>query len=262
MEGWRGVDGHTVLYGHTAHAPVSAHWGAQSPQLVLTNPGPRSPAREAVRWVLRWRRKWQRRIGASVACGPIYMVQEFSSGSLANPLLTRVPRVWYTRAMSTEIVTLPPLTQEEDTFAMAVIEYGGNLAAAYRAAFGKEISNPIARARLLISRPEIAKRIEELTQLTQEHALISLGSHLQELAEIRDLSKTSGQLKTALEAEVKRGVVAGFYKESVKSADDAGPKVFISMGQGGSVQIAKSPETPEEWAARQGTKAMIIENPT
>lgn len=162
--------------------------------------------------------------------------------------------------MSTEVVTLPALTQEEDTFAMAVIEYGGNLAAAYRAAFGKDAASPIAHARLMISRPEIAKRIQELTELTQEHALISLGSHLQELAEIRDLSKVSGQLKTAMESERLRGVVAGFYKESVKDPEEKQSKVFIQLNGGSAnVSIGGTPSTPEEWAARQGTAPMIID---
>lgn len=162
--------------------------------------------------------------------------------------------------MSTEVVTLPSLTVEEDTFAMAVIEYGGNLAAAYRAAFGKEAQNPIAHARLMIGRPEIAKRIQELTELTQEHALISIGSHLQELAEIRDLSKTAGQLKTAMEAEVKRGVVAGFYKESIKDPDEKDKRVYIQLNGGSAnVQIGGTPASPEEWASRQGTKPVIID---
>lgn len=145
---------------------------------------------------------------------------------------------------------------------MAVIEYGGNLAAAYCSAFGKESTNPIAKARLLISRAEIARRIEYLTELTQEHALISLGSHLQEMAQIRDLAKTSGQLKTAMEAERCRGVVAGFYKESKKDPDEVDRRVFIINGN---VQVAaaKSPEKQlsevEAWAARQGTEAVIID---
>lgn len=165
--------------------------------------------------------------------------------------------------MENSVVELPALTQNEDTFAMAVIEYGGNLAAAYCSAFGKDVSNPIAKARMLIARPEIAKRIEYLTELTQEHALISLGSHLQELATIRDLGKSSGQLKTALEAERARGVVAGFYKESKKDPDEQDRRVFIQLNGGGTVHVGHqgTPESPQEWAKRQGTEAVIIDNP-
>lgn len=104
-----------------------------------------------------------------------------------------------------------PLTTEEDTFALAVIEYGGNLRAAYIDTFGGGVKNPLAKARVLLARPEISARIQELTIAVADASLISLGSHMMELAEIRDLGKATGQLKTALEAEKMRGVAAGLY---------------------------------------------------
>jgi len=130
---------------------------------------------------------------------------------------------------------LPALTSQEDTFALAVIEYGGNLRNAYEAAFGVGASTPVARARQLIARPEIALRIKELTDVVAENALISLGSHLVELADIRDLSKAQGQMKVALDAEKQRGVVAGFYvgKEGANSKPTGNgtgnPMVVISI---------------------------------
>ncbi len=104
-----------------------------------------------------------------------------------------------------------PLTTEEDTFALAVIEHGGNLRAAYLDTFGEDSKNPLAKARVLLARPEIAARVQELTIAVADASLISLGSHMMELAEIRDLGKATGQLKTALEAEKMRGVAAGLY---------------------------------------------------
>jgi len=105
---------------------------------------------------------------------------------------------------------LPELTVDEDTFALAVVEYGGNLAKAWEAAFG-ESRTPGARARLMLARPEIQERIRQITASVQDNALISLGSHMVELAEIRDLAKAQGALKVALGAEQARGQVAGFY---------------------------------------------------
>lgn len=131
---------------------------------------------------------------------------------------------------------LPQLTAQEDTFALAVIEYGGNLRRAYEEAFGIGDSTPVAKARALMARPEIALRIRDITESVQEGALVSLGSHLVELADIRDLAKAQGQLKVALNAEEARGRVAGFYigKEgpAAKGGSGAGngnPMVMISI---------------------------------
>lgn len=156
------------------------------------------------------------------------------------------------------VVEFTPLTSEEDTFALGVIEYGGNLGAAYRAAFGAEISNPVAKARHMISRPEIAKRIMQLTEATQEHALISLGSHLVQLAEIRDLAKDTGQLKVALSAEQARGEVAGFYqgKGAGGRGSDNTPNASVI------INMAPTPANMEEWAAQHGKMPIVIDMPT
>lgn len=106
---------------------------------------------------------------------------------------------------------LRPLTAEEDNFALAIIEYGGNLRQAYLSTFGENSKNPLAKARVLLARPEIAARVKGLTEAVADASLISLGSHLMELAEIRDLGKVTGQLKTALEAEKLRGMAVGLY---------------------------------------------------
>lgn len=110
---------------------------------------------------------------------------------------------------------LLPLTREEDTFALAVIEYSGNLAEAYRATFGALVRHPGAKARTLMQRANVAARIQELTHAISDNALISLGAHMVELAGIRDLAKAQGNLKVAHNCEKDRGVVAGFYKDMV-----------------------------------------------
>lgn len=157
------------------------------------------------------------------------------------------------------VITLPALTNQEDSFALAVIEYGGNLGAAFKSVFGPDAANPAARARLLLMRPEVAKRINELTVAIEEHALISLGSHLQKLAEIRDQAMLSDQLKVALGAETKRGEVAGFYAgktgtNAPKDPNEGPAAVHIHIG--GSVG------SPAEWAAKHGNAPVIIEMPT
>ncbi|MCG3771563.1 MAG: hypothetical protein JW384_02751 [Nitrosomonadaceae bacterium] len=110
-----------------------------------------------------------------------------------------------------ELLTYPPLTQAEDTFALAVIECGGNINSAYKMTFGADSPFPLARGKELLSKPQIALRIKEITDKIQDASLISMGAHLYELADIRDLAKTSGQLKVALSAERARGEVVGLY---------------------------------------------------
>ena len=108
---------------------------------------------------------------------------------------------------------LPACTQDEETFALAVIEANGNIAAAYRMAFGTDSVMPLAKGKSLLARPQVALKIRDITDKIQDAALISVGAHLHELAEIRDLAKVSGQLKTALAAERARGEAVGIYQK-------------------------------------------------
>jgi hypothetical protein len=157
--------------------------------------------------------------------------------------------------MSTELVALTPA---EDTFALGVIEYNGNIGAAYRAAYGSEAKYAIAKGKELLCRPEIAKRIAQLQELVNEQALISLGSHLGMLAEIRDQAIVTGELKVALNAEKSRGEVAGFYqgKGAGGRGNEGGgqPAVHIHMG-------AATPVNVHQWAEQHGKAPLIIEMP-
>jgi hypothetical protein len=112
---------------------------------------------------------------------------------------------------ASEVVELTRiLSPDEDNFALAVIEYGGNVKAAYVATFG-EHPHATAKGRQLLNYPHIAARVAELNGTVRESALISIESHMVELANIRDLAKAMGSLKVALAAEESRGKVAGFY---------------------------------------------------
>lgn len=110
-----------------------------------------------------------------------------------------------------EELDLPPLSVDEDSFALAYIEHGGNVAQAFRDVFGMEVSSPTARGQALLAKPQVVARINELSTAVKDSALVSAGIHLQELAVIRDLAKHQGQLKVALQAERNRGEVAGLY---------------------------------------------------
>lgn len=148
-------------------------------------------------------------------------------------------------------MTTTPLSTQDDTFCLAIIEYGGNLGAAYRSAFGVEMSNPAAKARELLMRPDIAKRVQQLGSVIEEHALFSLGSHLTMLARIRDLAIDTDQLKVAVQAEVKRGEAAGVYKDKVPAQQNkSSVNVFIQ----------NTPTNVTDWASAHGKVPVIIEN--
>lgn len=118
---------------------------------------------------------------------------------------------------------LLPLSVDEDSFALAVIECSGNVQSAYRMVFGDDIKSPTARGRALLAKPQIAARIQELSETIKEATLISLGTHLQELSTIRDMAKVQGQLKIALQAERTRGEVVGLYNRFEHGDRTTGP---------------------------------------
>jgi len=109
---------------------------------------------------------------------------------------------------TTLVVALQP-TQE--LFALSVVEFGGNLSKAYKCVFGEDVEGATAKGAMLMKDPAVLARVNQLTAAINEQALISVGSHLNELAVIRDLAKAQGAYKVAMEAEVNRGKVAGFY---------------------------------------------------
>jgi len=128
-----------------------------------------------------------------------------------------------------EAFKYPPLTQAEDTFALAVIECGGNISTAYKMTFGEDSPFPIARGKELLTKPQIALRIKEITDSIQDASLISMGAHLYELADIRDLAKGSGQLKVALSAERARGEAVGLYNDFQHKNNTGNTNVQINL---------------------------------
>lgn len=111
-------------------------------------------------------------------------------------------------AISNELIET--LSLDEDNFCLAVVEFSGNLVMAYKSVFG-DVPNASAKARELMSRPMIRDRIDVLRGGVEESALISMSCHMVELAMIRDQAKAQGAVKVALEAELSRGKVAGYY---------------------------------------------------
>jgi hypothetical protein len=130
-------------------------------------------------------------------------------------------------AAEENVLDYPPCTIEEDTFALAIVESGGNVRSAYAMTFGGDEPFPIAKGNMLLMKPQVAFRVRDLVHTVKDSELISLASHLGELADIRDLAKSSGQLKTALAAEISRGNAVGIYKTNEQT--NAAPQVAIQI---------------------------------
>lgn len=123
----------------------------------------------------------------------------------------------------------PPLTRDEETFALAIIECAGNIAAAFRMAFPDDHDMPLARGKALLCKPAIALKIRSITDAVQDASLISVGAHLDQLAKIRDLSIVTGQLKTAYMAERSRGEAVGIYQKHDANNKGGGNNVQINV---------------------------------
>lgn len=133
-------------------------------------------------------------------------------------------------AAEPEVFAYPPLTQDQENFCLAVIEFGGNVGKAYRAAFGDESTFPIAKGKVLLGLPQVALKIKTITDALEEGVLISTGAHLDELARIRDLSLATGEFKVALAAERSRGEAVGIYqKHDAKNKDNLRGNVVIQI---------------------------------
>lgn len=149
-------------------------------------------------------------------------------------------------------VVVSQLNSQDDSFCLAVVEYAGNLGAAYRAVWPDE-PYPLAKAREKLARPEIAARVNQLAAIQDEHAGVSLGSHVAMLAHIRDLAVAKEQFKVALGAEVARAAAVGIgvvNKPKVVDGEEAKPAVQIFIGH--------TPANVHEWSAKHGRVAPIV----
>lgn len=142
------------------------------------------------------------------------VVDEFGVISEAAPLIQKLEDI------------LPPLTPEEDMFALALVETSGNPALAYQMAFGEDVTMPLARGRQLLTRANVALRYKELLGTVEIAKEIVRDAHLQELAVIRDLAKATGQIKVAYQSERSRGEVYGLYQQE---KGPSGPQVAVQV---------------------------------
>lgn len=117
------------------------------------------------------------------------------------------------------------LTQQEEMFCLAFVEFSGNQALAYKSVFG-DVRFANASAQELLRNQRVRDRIAQLNDAAKDAVIFSKESHMAELATIRDMAKTMGAVKVALAAEELRGKAFGVYaKEIPTEADKPGDRL-------------------------------------
>ena len=106
------------------------------------------------------------------------------------------------------------MTPKQEAFAQAVAS-GMNQSDAYRQAYnakGKASGINVSASKLMAD-PKIAQRVEEIRAKGAERAAMTLESHLQTLADLRDAAQSARQFSAAIAAEIARGKAAGVHVE-------------------------------------------------
>jgi len=107
-----------------------------------------------------------------------------------------------------------PLQPKHKKFCQLYVQGMSGAEAARRAGFTKHKFGAKAQGSALLRRnPLIANHIIDLMKKEHERAAVSMESHLTELSLLRDEARDSGQISSAISAEVSRGRAAGLYIE-------------------------------------------------
>lgn len=114
------------------------------------------------------------------------------------------------------------LTARQEAFCIAYIETN-NASEAYRRSYSvdrMQASTVWRRASDVLNSRGVSARIAELQAKTADTAVITLASHLKELARLRDISVEKNRMTAAIEAERLRGLACGFYTTRLSISTD------------------------------------------
>ena len=126
-------------------------------------------------------------------------------------------------------MTMKTLTEKEKTFAKLYVENlfsnetQTNTDIAIQSGYAKDSAHQRAYENTTYRlKPHVVKYIEELKEDFRVRNQITPEKHMARLNELHEMAKSKGQLHTAMNAEVYRGKMAGYYVERqlVKSGDD------------------------------------------
>jgi uncharacterized small protein (DUF1192 family) len=123
------------------------------------------------------------------------------------------------------------LTAKQEAFAQAVAR-GLTQADAYREAFNVSAETKpetvYKRASELMSRGEIAGRIEALRAPVAKKAQITLEKHLEDLMVLRNAAVKDKKWAAAIQAEIARGKAAGIYVEKHEHGGPGGGPIPVT----------------------------------
>jgi hypothetical protein len=123
------------------------------------------------------------------------------------------------------------LTAKQEVFAQAVAR-GLTQADAYREAFNVSAETKpetiYKRASELMSRGEIAGRIEALRAPVAKKAQITLEKHLEDLMVLRNAAVKDKKWAAAIQAEIARGKAAGIYVEKHEHGGPGGGPIPVT----------------------------------
>ena len=151
--------------------------------------------------------------------------------------------------MAIDIDDLPDISPQDQEFVRLLMfdaSVDGNATEAFRRAYPnsnatKETSKTVLACKKR-NHPHIQKWIKYMRAANLDRLACSLGQHLSELALLREEARADGQFAAAINAEVKRGQVAGHYIErkeiTYKKGDDLSK--LIELARGGKLEIAES----------------------
>lgn len=142
------------------------------------------------------------------------------------------------------------LTIKQENFCLAYIETS-NASEAYRRSFNAEKMKAVTitkRASEFINRSDIAGRIQELRKPAINAAQFTLEEHLNALKRLRDDAAMANQFSAAINAEVNRGKVSGFYLDKSKFGGDQDDPLtaLLKRVQGSSLPVVKCADLPSD----------------
>lgn len=147
-----------------------------------------------------------------------------------------------------DVSNLPDISPQDQEFVRLLMfdaSVDGNATEAFRRAYPRSEANETSKVVLACKKrnhPHIQKWIKYMRAANLDRLACSLGQHLSELALLREEARADGQFAAAINAEVKRGQVAGHYIErkeiTYKKGDDLSK--LIELARGGKLEIAES----------------------
>lgn len=110
-------------------------------------------------------------------------------------------------------IWFPGLTTAQNIFLREWLSNGRQVVPAHRAAYDNKLNDCARRVAgyRLLSTPTIRAALAEIQKRATAALSITLKSHLEELALLRDMAKSAGQFSAAIAAEVARGKAGGLY---------------------------------------------------